>query len=420
MASNENLTELTELIIERLKDGSTGPLLPKGSGNNHSSIFMKSVHKNQKAILCCQCRNHIHIKCNDISPTAYEFLRVTTNWTCIFCTIQKHSQIFPFTLETDDVLLGTNVTDLPSKVDLLPSLQILSKLQNLPNLSDYDIDEIIEPDINCNYYNVQEFQSIETSAKDISLFHMNIRSLHLHFDELFTLLTTTGADFEIIGLSETKETVESSLAKNTDIPGYKFYNTPSQSAAGGVGIYVKSNLKVAKRIDLSISTLNFETVWIEIQNTKSKNVLCCCAYRHPSSEINTSNDHMQEIMTRTENENKLVFIMGDFNLLNYENHTPTSNFLNTFFTNHLQPLILQPTRVTDSISTLIDNIFSNDITSKVISGNILIHISDHFLSFLFSKTRLLTTPIIIILFMIIKTSINPSFFMSIRIWILVF
>ena len=276
---------------------------------------------------------------------------------------------FSFTLEADEVLLGTNDTDLPFIVDLLPSLQILSKLQNLPNLSDYDFDENTEPDIDCKYYNVQEFQSIETSAKDISLFHMNIRSFHLHFDELFTLLANTGADFEIIRLSETKDTVDSPLSTNTDIPDYKFYNTPSHSAAGGAGRYVKSSLKVDKRIDLSTSTFNFETVWIEIQNTKSKNVLCCCAYRHPNSEIKF-NDHMQEIMTKIESENKLVFIMGDFtiNLLNYENHTTTNDFLNTFFTNHLQPLILQTTRVTSSTSTLIDNIFSKDVTSKISSG----------------------------------------------------
>ena len=92
---------------------------------------------------------------------------------------------------------------------------------------------------------------------------------------------------------------------------------------------------------------------------------------------------MQEIVTKIERENKLVFIMGNFNinLLNYENHTPTSDFLNTFFTNHLQPLILQPTRVTSSTSTLIDNIFSNDVTSSISSGNILIQISDHFPQF---------------------------------------
>ena len=245
----------------------------------------ETVNKNQKALLFGQCRNQIHIKCSDISPSEYESLRATSNWTCISCTIQNHSHIFLFTLESDAVLLGTNDTDLPSIVDLLPSLQILSKLQNLRNLSDYDKYENIEPDIDCRYYNFQEFQSIETSAKDILLFHMKIRSLHLHFDELFTLLANTGADLyrsqvslKIIGLSETKGTVDSPLPTNTDIPGHKFYNTPSYSAAGGVGVYEKSSLKVAKRIDLSTSKFNFETVWIETQNTKSKNILCCSAY----------------------------------------------------------------------------------------------------------------------------------------------
>jgi len=128
-------------------------------------------NNNQKALLCCQYRNHIHIKCNDTLPTEYESLRVTTNWICISCTIQKHSQVFPFTLGTDDILLGINVTDLSSIVDLLLSLQILSKPHNLPNLSYYDIDGNIEPDINCNYNNVQDFPSIETYVKDVSPSH---------------------------------------------------------------------------------------------------------------------------------------------------------------------------------------------------------------------------------------------------------
>ena len=76
---------------------------------------------------------------------------------------------------------------------------------------------------------------------------MKTRSLQLLFDELFTLITNTGADFEIIGLSETKDTVDSPISTNTDIPGYKFHNPPSQSAAGGVDIYVKSSLKADKR-----------------------------------------------------------------------------------------------------------------------------------------------------------------------------
>ena len=349
------------------------------------TICQKRVNKNQKAIVCSHCKHEVHIKCNDISPSSYESLdnESLNVWNCLACTVFINSEMFPFTLVTDEILLGTNVTDLPSIVDSLPTLEILSKLQNLPNLSDYDIDENIEPDINCNYYNVPELQSLETSSKDLSVLHMNIRSLSLHFDELFTLLGNIGINFHLIGLSEIKDSVDSPISTNIDIPGYNFHHTSSLSAAGGVGIYVKSNLEANKRLDLSISTCDFETVWIEIVNAKSKNILCCCAYRHPSSDIIKFIDHIQEILSKTANENKIAHIMGDFNinLLNSENHTLTSDFINTMFSNHFQPLILQPTRVTDSTATLIDNIFSNDLSCRVTSGNVLIQISDHFPQF---------------------------------------
>ena len=99
-----------------------------------------------------------------------------------------------------------------------------------PNLSDYDVDENVEPDINCNYYNVPDLQSLETSSKDLSVLHMNIRSLSLHFDELSALLGNIGIDFQLIGLSEIKDSVDAPISTNIDIPGYKLHHTHSQSA----------------------------------------------------------------------------------------------------------------------------------------------------------------------------------------------
>ena len=71
--------------------------------------------------------------------------------------------------------------------------------------------------------------------------------------------------------------------------------------------------------------------------------------------------------------------MGDFNanLLNYNDHTPTNEFLDSLALNSVIPYILQPTRITDHSETLIDNIFSNVITIDAISGNLTATISDH-------------------------------------------
>ena len=49
------------------------------------------------------------------------------------------------------------------------------------------------------------------------------------------------------------------------------------------------------------------------------------------------------------------------------------------------PKIIHPTRVTEHNSSLIDNIFSNNLSDITISGNILLTLSEHFSQFLSVK-----------------------------------
>ena len=121
-------------------------------------------------------------------------------------------------------------------------------------------------------------------------------------------------NFQVIGLSEIKTKVGSQNKANNELHGYKFHETPSHSSAGGVGIYVKSNLTANKRDDPCISDKDFETVWTEIENSKAKNILCCCASRHPSSDISRLNDYFQMTFGNLTKENKLIAVMGDFNI----------------------------------------------------------------------------------------------------------
>ena len=91
-------------------------------------------------------------------------------------------------------------------------------------------------------------------------------------------------------------------------------------------------------------------------------------------------DHLQETLSSLAKENKLIAIMGDTNidLLKYDDHIPTNEFVNMLFSYHFQPTILHPTRITDTSSTVIDNIYlNNTIDTNINSGNILSMISDH-------------------------------------------
>ena len=76
--------------------------------------------------------------------------------------------------------------------------------------------------------------------------------------------------------------------------------------------------------------------------------------------------------------------MGDFNinLLNYDSHIPSNDFINTFFSHNLLPCIHHPSRISESSKSIIDNIFTNSYHSNITSGNILTQITDHFPQFL--------------------------------------
>ena len=123
----------------------------------------------------------------------------------------------------------------------------------------------------------------------------------------------------------------------------------------------------------------YETIWVEIKQKKSKNILCCCAYRHPDTDVEEFKDHLEKVFQKISKENKLIYLMGDFNfdLLNYETDTDTASFVNSIVQFGFLPLIHQPTRITGRSATIIDNIFANNFEHESISGNLLLKISDH-------------------------------------------
>ena len=110
-------------------------------------------------------------------------------------------------------------------------LNINSKLcDNFKNLKTYHKFSAAENDAiptNCDYYDPDQFQIlIKTLPKNFfSLLHTNIRSLRANHENLISLLTTRGLNFDIISLTETWDANSNS---NNFVPnmleGYQHYN----------------------------------------------------------------------------------------------------------------------------------------------------------------------------------------------------
>ena len=355
------------------------------SDNLPCGICHKTISNSQKAILCNKCNFYIHIKCNDISAAEYKQLEKEPDdvpWFCKPCI----KDLFPFGSLTNKELSELHGFDLPSFVDSTPSFEISSNLVNLPNLSDYDIDEHMPQNIDSHYFTLPELSSLQLSSNDFSILHTNIRSLSLHHDELVSLSAHTNLNLDVIGVSEIWHSNDNPISSNVEIPGYTFYKTSSCSQNGGAGLYIKNSLTSNPRIDLDSSTDDFETVWVEIGNKKDKDFLVCCVYRHPSSNVDNLTSHFRNLLSKL-SSNKLLLIMGDFNinLLDYASHTPTSDFINNFFSHSLLPCIHHPTRVSEYSASVIDNIYTNATNANITSGNILMQITDHFPQFFILK-----------------------------------
>ena len=138
-------------------------------------------------------------------------------------------------------------------------------------------------------------------------------------------------DFHVIGIRETW--LKEDNCGLYDIPGYHYKEKHRPSiVGGGVAIYVKDVMSFIPREDLSVFNDLVEMVFIEIYGgdlTGGKNVIVGEVYRPPGQDLNEFNQIMQELLEKVQKENKICYVMGDFNinLLNCEKHKQTTDFV---------------------------------------------------------------------------------------------
>ena len=188
---------------------------------------------------------------------------------------------------------------------------------------------------------------------------MNIASLQLHIDELVSLLQISNKNFDIICISETR-LKDQEILVNIDLPGYSYFHTPTKTACGGTLIYYKNYLsaKILSQFCHLVEEI-FESTFVEIKSNNKSMV------------VGNIYNFLEPTLNKIGKMNKKSIISGDFNfdLIKYESHNPTQEFYDLFSSYSYRPCILQPSRVTYKSKTLIDNIFTNDLSCIVDGRN---------------------------------------------------
>ena len=126
-----------------------------------------------------------------------------------------------------------------------------------------------------------------------------------------------------------------------------------------------------------------ESIFVELKNKKRENIVVGTVYRHHTAVSDFLDTFFRKFLQKMTNSRKNCIFCGDFNvdLTQYGNKPMVDSFFDEISSFSFRPLILQPSRVTANSFTLIDNIFTNNISCNSTGGNIVSSISDHYSQF---------------------------------------
>ena len=239
----------------------------------------------------------------------------------------------------------------------------------------------------CKYY-IDEMPKL--SLNSFSIYNHNINSVVKHFDEFINYINFNCENkFNVLTLCETK--LIDDFVNMFEIDGYSMFYNNTTRKSGGVCMYVSN--KYSKTFIRNYLTLNktyIQSLFVEIQHNE-QNIIVGVIYRRPGTDLDSFYTNMNNILSIVKNENKLVYITGDFNIdiLKFNDSERILEFVNLFMSNNLFCTVVYPTRVSNTSTTLIDNIWTNDYNSLINSGIVYSQISDHFPIFSVFETNII-------------------------------
>ena len=318
--------------------GDTGTLINPGPVNrnvpNKCSICESNIRHNSRYISCIECKASVHKKC--VAPSHL------TMFQCNLCTYK----ILPFNNVDLNYGLNSSITN--------------SSFMNLNNNSQINFD-------NKNNYDC-------FAKKGLHFIHANVRSIFHKMSDLKIIAKHTNA--AVIGITETW--LDSSYTDScVSIDGYNLIRRDRDGHAGGVCAYIREDLTFNIRQDLNNPDL--EDLWFEILLKKSKPFYVGICYR--TNNNNKFLDCLDNTITKLRSDCDFL-ILGDINICLKKNKSKLcKDYMKLLRLFGCKQIIESPTRITESCSSLLDHIITNNSDKIYQSGVLDIGLSDHLITF---------------------------------------
>ena len=211
----------------------------------------------------------------------------------------------------------------------------------------------------CSYYENKSLKNLSKKhlPNSLKLFHLNIESFSANHNELSAFFKCLDITFDIICLTEVRNTTIGLIDK--EFPDYHIFldnAPPTKGAKGGVALLLKKekfnqiteldfNPKFNLKKTCAEHNCQIETKWLSFK-IKNQNVIIGGIYRHPKGNIEHFTNALKDTISHI-NSNTLAIILGDINIdLLQENDPKVNNYLNNFYEKNFIPCITLPTRIT--------------------------------------------------------------------------
>lgn len=293
--------------------------------------------------------------------------------------------LFPFSNISNDDLIDYFLNDrelLNHTLHPPPTFNFYNKL-NTETKQDRSISIDLNPTwspMDCKYYTINQ-KFIDTDS--FSILQINCRSLPKNFQSFETLISNLNINPTVICLSETWLDDQNFIFY--DLNGYKCFHKNREKRGGGVAIYVSNKHDCLIKPDLSNNSgTSYESIIVDVCYKLNKYTIVSI-YRPPGGNLKIFNSDLSTFFdSNLSHFGKTTILAGDYNidLLKTDHHTESAAFFDTMLLHGFFPTITRPSRITEYSFTLIDNIFTNCVSSTLSSGLIYENISDHLPTFL--------------------------------------
>ena len=308
---------------------------------------------------------------------------------------------------------------------LIDPTKNLSNILDTDNNQDFECTYDIELPDN-EYFTESDFIDFTKTAnlrkvENLFILSLNIANLLSKLNSLKSLLSNLAYNDckpDLIFLVETHipENHKSGYSKEDlmkIIPGYNFFSRGrKERRGGGVGILVNRNINIepklcdANEVGVEYIEEKFENLVVKLpgcleigpsSSNNKRDLILVVIYRQPNSgNLDNFLDSVDQLLQKIDKPSNEIIIAGDMNLdlLKYETHPQTAQYLDIMSSHRLLPQIVRPTRIKHQSATLIDHIFTRGNDISLMSGILDLELAgnsgytDHKPTFIFLKAKI--------------------------------